>query len=95
MKAAVEKLAKQEGLSLNRFVATAVAEKLTAVNTVNFFAERKNRADYEAFRKILTREGASQVTNYQRTSSPLTSAKTYKHKQNINITFIVSFISLE
>jgi len=34
-----------------------LAEKLTAMNTANFFTERKNRADFEAFRKILTREG--------------------------------------
>jgi hypothetical protein len=57
MKMAVEKLAKEEGVSLNQFVATAVAEKLTAMNTANFFADRKNRADFDAFRHILTRTG--------------------------------------
>lgn len=57
VKAAVEKLAKEEGVSLNQFVATAVAEKLTAMKTANFFAERKNRADLDAFRAILTRSG--------------------------------------
>lgn len=59
VKAAVEKLAKEEGISLNQFVATAVAEKLAAMNTANFFADRKNRADFEAFRRILTRDGGS------------------------------------
>lgn len=57
IKAAVEQLAKEEGISLNQFVATAVAEKLTALNTAKFFAERKNRADFATFRNILTREG--------------------------------------
>jgi hypothetical protein len=57
VKLAVEKLAKEEGVSLNQFVATAVAEKLTAMNTANFFADRQSRADFEAFRRILTREG--------------------------------------
>lgn len=57
VKMAVEKLAKEEGVSLNQFVATAVAEKLTAMNTANFFADRKSRADFEAFRSILTRDG--------------------------------------
>ncbi|PKD38242.1 toxin-antitoxin system HicB family antitoxin [Methylomonas sp. Kb3] len=57
VKAAVEKLAKEEGVSLNQFVATAVAEKLAAMNTAAFFSERKNRADFDAFKKILTREG--------------------------------------
>ena len=41
VKAAVEKLAKEDCVSLNQFVATAVAEKLTAINTANCFAERK------------------------------------------------------
>ena len=37
VKAAAEKLAKEEGVSLNQFVATAVAEKLMAMNTAAFF----------------------------------------------------------
>ena len=55
--AIARKLAKEEGVSLNQFVATAVAEKLSAMNTATFFAERKERADFEAFRAILTRQG--------------------------------------
>ncbi|MBF0373484.1 MAG: toxin-antitoxin system HicB family antitoxin [Alphaproteobacteria bacterium] len=57
IKAAVEKIAKEEGISLNQFVATAVAEKLSAMKTATFFAERRERADMAAFRRILTREG--------------------------------------
>lgn len=57
VKAAVEQLAKEEGISLNQFVATAVAEKLAAMRTATFFAERRERADLDAFRTILTREG--------------------------------------
>ncbi|MCX7109583.1 MAG: toxin-antitoxin system HicB family antitoxin [Proteobacteria bacterium] len=57
VKSAAEKLAKEEGISLNQFVATAVAEKLSAMNTAAFFLERKERADFEAFRAILTRQG--------------------------------------
>lgn len=36
VKAAVEQLAKEEGISLNQFVATAVAEKLAAMRTATF-----------------------------------------------------------
>ena len=43
-------------MSINQFVATAVAEKLSAMNTATFFAERKNRADLDAFRHIMQRE---------------------------------------
>ena len=57
VKAAVEKIAKEEGVSLNQFVATAVAEKLSAMKTATYFAERAARADMEAFRRILIREG--------------------------------------
>ena len=57
VKAAVEQLAKEEGISLNQFVATAVAEKLAAMRTATFFAERRDRADLDAFRATLTREG--------------------------------------
>ncbi len=57
IKAAVEKIAKEEGISLNQFVATAVAEKLSAMNTAAFFAERAQRADMKEFRRILTRDG--------------------------------------
>ncbi|MBK6790283.1 MAG: ribbon-helix-helix protein, CopG family [Betaproteobacteria bacterium] len=57
VKAAVEKLAREEGISMNQFVATAVAEKLAVMNTAAFFAERRGRADLIAFRKVLRRPG--------------------------------------
>ena len=41
---------------MNQFVATAVAEKLAVLNTANYFAERKGRADLAAFKRILTRK---------------------------------------
>lgn len=57
VKLAAEKLAKEEGVSLNQLVATAVAEKLAAMRTAAFFLERKQRADWPAFRQLLEREG--------------------------------------
>lgn len=56
IKAAVEKTALAEGISMNQFVATAVAEKLAALNTESYFAERKARANLGAFKKILKRK---------------------------------------
>lgn len=55
VKAAVERLARAEGISMNQFVATAVAEKLAVMNTVAFFEERAARADLAAFRALLNR----------------------------------------
>lgn len=57
VKAAVEKLAREEGISMNQFVATAVAEKLAVMTTLAYVAERRERADLEAFRRILRRKG--------------------------------------
>ncbi|MEI6547641.1 MAG: YlcI/YnfO family protein [Burkholderiales bacterium] len=57
IKAAAEKLAREEGVSMNQFVATAVAEKLAAMQTATFFIERRQRADLATFRKLLNRPG--------------------------------------
>ncbi len=57
LKAALEKLSKQEGTSINQFVVMAVAEKVSAMNAAAFFEERMGRGDREAFRRILGRDG--------------------------------------
>ena len=57
VKAEVVRRAKAEGISFNQFVATAVAEKLAAMNTAAFFAERRARADFEAFDRLMQRKG--------------------------------------
>ena len=56
VKAEVERRAKQEGISINQFVATAIAEKLAAMNTAEFFAERRERADFAAFDRLIRRK---------------------------------------
>ncbi|MFL5121146.1 MAG: YlcI/YnfO family protein [Microvirga sp.] len=57
IKAEAEKLAAEEGTSLNQFVATAVAEKVSALRTASYLAERKGRADWTAFDRIMARDG--------------------------------------
>jgi hypothetical protein len=57
IKAEAEKLAAQDRISLNQFVATAVAEKVAVLRTASYFAERKGRADWEAFERLMTRAG--------------------------------------
>jgi hypothetical protein len=47
MKAEVVRRAKADGTSFNQFVATAVAEKLAAMNTAAFFLERRERVYYD------------------------------------------------
>jgi hypothetical protein len=57
IKAAVTRLAKEDGTSINQFVVTAVAEKIAALETASFFAERRQLADLVAFRKLMQRKG--------------------------------------
>lgn len=56
VKAEVERRARADGVSVNQFVATAVAEKLAAMNTAAFFAERRERADFRAFDRLMRRK---------------------------------------
>ena len=57
LKQEVERRAREDGTSVNQFVATAVAEKLAAMNTAEFFADRRARADFKAFDKLMRRKG--------------------------------------
>ena len=57
LKEAVERLSREEQTSMNQFVTTAVAEKVTALQTARFFGDRKARADFKAFDKIMKRKG--------------------------------------
>ena len=57
LKAALEKIAERDGTSMSQFLVIAAAEKISAMETENFFAERRARADREAFRLILNRKG--------------------------------------
>ena len=51
----LKKIAKQDGVSINMFIATAVAEKISALTTEDYIAERANRARKGAFKKALDR----------------------------------------
>lgn len=56
LKKAVEALSKEEGTSINQFVASAVAEKVSALKTAEFFANHRARADFRAFDKLMNRK---------------------------------------
>lgn len=57
LKAAVERLSKQDGTSINQFVVMAVAEKVSALETATFFEERRARGDRELLRRVMNRSG--------------------------------------
>lgn len=55
LKRELEKLAREEGTSLNQLIVTAAAEKLSALKTAEFFEERRARADVTAALEIMSR----------------------------------------
>jgi hypothetical protein len=57
LKEAVVRLSREDRTSINQFVATAVAEKVSALETAKYFSDRQARADFKAFDKILRRKG--------------------------------------
>lgn len=51
----VKDLAKREGVSMNQIVATAVAEKLSALLTEDYLEERARRGSGERFEAVLAK----------------------------------------
>lgn len=54
------KLAEEEGVALNQLINVAVAEKLSALRTESYIAERAARADITKALRILKRAGTRQ-----------------------------------
>ncbi|MFZ5571692.1 MAG: toxin-antitoxin system HicB family antitoxin [Thermodesulfobacteriota bacterium] len=57
LKAQLTRVAKRDGTSINQFIAIAVAEKISALETGKYVIERAKQADLDAFRKLLQRTG--------------------------------------
>jgi hypothetical protein len=51
----IRELAKQEGISINQLVTTAVAEKLSALMTEVYLAERARRGSRAKFERALSK----------------------------------------
>jgi len=51
----LRELAEQEGISINQFLTTAVAEKLSALMTEDYLAGRAKRGHREEFERALSR----------------------------------------
>ncbi len=51
----IREIAKKEGVSINQFISSAVAEKISALMTEEYLESRARRAKKEDFKKILAR----------------------------------------
>jgi len=70
LKLAVREVSRRDGTSINQFVNTAVAEKLSAMRTAEFFAERGAEADIDAARRLLRRRGGQPPDPSDRLDDP-------------------------
>ena len=57
LKAEAERLAKEQGTTLNQFINVAVAEKISALRTADYLRQRAKRADVPAALALLERLG--------------------------------------
>ncbi len=51
----LKEIAQQDGVSINLFIASAVAEKISALTTEDYITARAKKARKGAFKKILDR----------------------------------------
>lgn len=51
----VRDLAQRDNISINQFIATALAEKMSALMTVDFLEERAKRGDGVRFKAVLAK----------------------------------------
>ena len=51
----VRELAEQEGISMNQFITLAIAEKMSALMTEEYLAQRAARGSREAYEAVLAK----------------------------------------
>ena len=51
----LKRLAEQEGISINQFIATAAAEKLSSLRTATYLRERASKGSRAEFEAVLKR----------------------------------------
>lgn len=60
----IRQLAQQEGISINQFLASAAAEKMSALLTEEYIQARAKRASLKKFRNVLKKVPNSKPENY-------------------------------
>ena len=62
----IRQLAKHEGISINQFLASAAAEKMSALLTEEYIEARAKRASLKKFRNVLKKVPDSEPEEYDR-----------------------------
>lgn len=62
----IRQLAKREGISINQFVASAAAEKMSALLTEEYIEAKAKRVSLKKFRKVLEKVPDAEPEDYDR-----------------------------
>ena len=62
----IRQLAKREGISINQFIASAAAEKMTSLLTEEYLNKRANRASRKKFQAVLNKVPDVEPDNYDK-----------------------------
>lgn len=62
----LQRLAEQDGISVDQFIATAVAEKLSALATETYLEELANRGSRERYEAVLAKVPDVEPESYDR-----------------------------
>lgn len=65
----LQKLAEQDGVSLDQFVVLAVAEKISALTTEGYLRERASRGSRSKYENVLTKVADIEPEPYDRLPS--------------------------
>lgn len=65
----LQKLAEQDGVSLDQFVALAIAEKISALTTESYLRERANRGNRSNYENVLAKVPDIEPEPYDRLPS--------------------------
>jgi len=62
----IRQLAKQDGISINQFLASAAAEKMSALLTEEYIEARAKRASLKKFQNVMKKVPNSEPEDYDR-----------------------------
>lgn len=62
----VKVLASRDNISINQFIATALAEKLAALDTEEYLEERSKRGSRKKYQKVLSKVKDSEPQEFDR-----------------------------
>ncbi len=62
----LNEIAEKEGVSIDQFVATAVAEKLSALMTEDYLGERARRGRREEFERVMAKVSEKEPPKYDK-----------------------------